>query len=105
VPYYITHHPSGGYKPEPPLKAHGELTIGYGSAETPRPFVYEIPRGRDLDVGFLKIYLSTEAIDLSDIHEAFSETRSCTPIWRPQPQNLLGTILIPIIQRRRQSSS
>jgi hypothetical protein len=106
VPYNITHLRSEEHKLEPPLKGQGELTCGYGSTEWP-PYVYQLSPGRDLDVGFLKIYLSTEAVDLSDIPQgsAFTETRRSAPVWHPQPLNLLGTIIIPIIQRRRQSLS
>lgn len=103
MPYCTTNRP---YKPEPPLKSQGELAVGYGSWGV-SPFTYLVPLGRDLDVGFLKIYLTTEAVDLSDIQQSspFHETRRSAPVWHPRPQNLLGTILIPIIQRRHQTSS
>jgi len=105
VPYCVAWFPSGERKREPLLKGQGELTIGYGSEEW-RPFVYEVPNERDLDLGFLKIYLSTQAVDFSGVQQRpalFGIWKS--PIWRPQMQSLLGTVLIPIIQRRRQNSS
>jgi len=108
VPYYVTHCPSGEHnKLESPLKNQGELTVGYGPGGW-APFVYRLKNGRDLDVGFLKIYLSTQPVDLSGIQQgsAFSETRYGSP-WRSlnQPQELWGTIVIPIIQRRNPNSS
>jgi len=105
VPYYTTQCPSDKHALEHPLKGEGELTVGYGSGGWP-PFVYQIHKGRDLDVGFLKIYLSTQPVDLSGIKQgsAFSETRSGTP-WSAPPGEFWDTIIIPIIQRRNPNSS
>jgi hypothetical protein len=54
-----------------------------------------------LDVGFLKIYLSTQPVDLSGIQQqsAFLENRTGKE-WHQEPQDAWDTVLIPIIQRR-----
>ena len=99
--YYTTTCPGGEHsRLESPLKGNGELCVGYGPGGWP-PLAYEIRKGQDLDVGFLKIYLSTQPVDLSRIEQqsAFLENRGAT-VWRPEPQDVWDTILIPIIQRR-----
>ena len=59
---------------DPPLKANGSLTIGYSSNGHSKvhpggsgPFVYECRPGQDVDVGFLKLFLSKQYIDLSTL--------------------------------------
>jgi hypothetical protein len=108
VPYYITNCPSGEHcKLESPLKGHGELCVGYGSGGW-KPFAYELQKGRNLDVGFLKIYLSTQPVDLSGIKQqsAFLGEPRVTKEWQPEPpEDAWDTILIPIIQRRNPSPS
>ena len=105
MPYYTTNCPGGDHsKLASPLKSNGELCVGYGSGGAP-PYIYHIRKGQYLDVGFLKIYLSTQPIDLSGIQQkpAFLETHTVTP-WHWEPQDAWDTILIPIILRRNQSS-
>ncbi|KAF5344791.1 hypothetical protein D9758_014428 [Tetrapyrgos nigripes] len=47
---------------ETPLPAHDCLTIGYGSSGTP-PYSYLVREGEDVDVGALKLFLSTDYVD------------------------------------------
>ena len=105
MPYYTTKCLSGVHsKLESPLKGNGELCVGYGSGGW-KPFSYQLQKGQNLDIGFLKIYLSTRPVDISGIqqHSAFlGEPRTATE-WHPEPQDAWDTILIPIIQRRNQS--
>ena len=106
MPCYITNSTSGEHnKLESPLKRKGELCVGYGP-EGWRTLTYNIRKGQDLDVGFLKIYLSTQPVDLSGIQQqsAFLANRSAGE-WHPEPQSLWDTVLIPIIQRRNPRSS
>jgi hypothetical protein len=107
VPYYTTHCPSGGHSElESPLKGNGELCVGYGSGGW-KPFSYELQKGRNVDVGFLKIYLSTRPVDLSGIQQesAFEGEPRTPKEWHPEPQDAWDTILIPIIQRRDSNSN
>jgi hypothetical protein len=73
-PYFLPPFVSG-VKQEvvPPLGPKGRLTIGYSNGSDKvhpggsGPFVYECRPGQDVDVGFLKLFLSTQYIDLSTL--------------------------------------
>ncbi|EDR08533.1 uncharacterized protein LACBIDRAFT_297307 [Laccaria bicolor S238N-H82] len=92
---------STNYRVDVPLqKKGGTLTLGYGSAgET--PFEYYIPDNQDLDVGFLKTFLSTEPLDLSKIpqHSPFVDARGMGAANR-DPTPTWGSILVPVVQHR-----
>ncbi|KAF9240013.1 hypothetical protein BU15DRAFT_61646 [Melanogaster broomeanus] len=64
------------------------------------PYRYFLRNGQDVDVGYLKLFLSTEHVDLSHVpqHSPFADLRvealadiKTTPTW--------DTILIPVVQR------
>ena len=59
---------AGNARVDPPLEPHGTLTIGYGSAGAV-PFNYYLWGDQKLDVGCLKLFLSTEYADLSHISQ------------------------------------
>ncbi|KAF8970573.1 caspase domain-containing protein [Flammula alnicola] len=60
---------SGHSNPEPPLKRQGTMTIGYGgSAFSPSTFILD--DNQDVDVGFFRLILSTEPIDLQNIPQS-----------------------------------
>ena len=102
------------------LKKHDTLTIGYGSRVSV-PFCFTLFReeGRkehttgevplkndrnqymDMDVGFLKLFISTEAIELSHIPQLspFQTIRS-SGLWSERWNGIWDTILVPIIQRQ-----
>ncbi|PBK98277.1 hypothetical protein ARMGADRAFT_1008727 [Armillaria gallica] len=48
------------------LPPYGSLTIGYGASGTV-PHMYTLRKGQHVDVGFLKLFFSTEYLDLSDV--------------------------------------
>jgi hypothetical protein len=48
---------------DPPLLPKGSLTIGYGSGGEP-PHKFFLREGQDIDINFLKIFLSTKPTDL-----------------------------------------
>ena len=106
MPYYTTNCLSGGHELESPLKGNGELCVGYGSGGW-KPFGYELQEGQNLDVGFLKIYLSTQPVDLSGIQQqaAFLGEPRTTTDWHLKQQDAWDTILIPIIQRSNPNPS
>ncbi len=55
-----------GQKMDPSMKPKQSLRIGYGSGRaTPR--IYLLQEGQSSDIGFVKVFLSTEAVDLSHI--------------------------------------
>ncbi|KIM22184.1 hypothetical protein M408DRAFT_28909, partial [Serendipita vermifera MAFF 305830] len=62
---------------DPPLLKGESLAVGYGAGGA-QPFKYFLPKGRDLDVGFVKIFISSEPVDLSAVPQAspFEDTRA-----------------------------
>ncbi|RXW22833.1 hypothetical protein EST38_g3034 [Candolleomyces aberdarensis] len=91
------------------LKKDSMVEIGYGKSSIP-PFECGVPEGLDLTTGFLKVYFTSKAVDLSHVPQTtpFSETRTggmmelrgFTPP-PPSPQAICGTVLIPVIQKRK----
>lgn len=81
-------------------KNGGTLSIGYGNNGT-LPFAYFLRPNQLVDVGFLKLFLSTSPIDLSALPQPtpFNITRSGVNFSRPAVDTW-GTILIPIVQHR-----
>ncbi|KDR74092.1 hypothetical protein GALMADRAFT_141828 [Galerina marginata CBS 339.88] len=103
--YYETPAACGNYKPDFPLKKMGgTLTIGYGCGGV-TPFSFELSKGQDVDVGFVKLFVSTMAIDLSRFRQdsPFSSTRTMTH-WPGRPNEAWDSILISVIQRRKKAS-
>ncbi|EIM79947.1 uncharacterized protein STEHIDRAFT_163202 [Stereum hirsutum FP-91666 SS1] len=50
------------------IDAHTSLTIGYGAGGG-NPRMYHVRQGRDVDVGFLKLFVSTQWVDYSHIKQ------------------------------------
>ncbi|KAI0309055.1 hypothetical protein OF83DRAFT_1072600 [Amylostereum chailletii] len=67
TPYY--HSPVSGKQADPSIPAEGSLTIGYGSGGA-APYKYFLRPGQTLDVGYLKLFLSTKPVDLSSIPQS-----------------------------------
>jgi hypothetical protein len=85
---------------DPPLKPNGSLSIGYGSGGSP-PFTYYIEEGQSVDVGFLKLFLTTEYVDFSDVPQLSPFERGRGITQRPRnSQPLWDTILLPVVQRK-----
>ena len=77
---------------DPPLPSHGSISFGYGEA----PLVFSLDKGRDVEVGFLKLFICTEYEDLSDMEQ---EAR---PIGRAKFDKKVGrwdTIEVMIVVR------
>ena len=92
---------AGKGKVDPPLAPHQSLTIGYGAAGS-APYTYYLRPGQDVDVGFLKLFLTTEYVDLSCVTQESSfrtvtqprtdmEVQSTAPLW--------GTVMVTVVQR------
>src|SRR6266446_2884031 len=99
VPYYEPSSTAGQFTPDVPLpKNGGVLTIGYGSGGAPAQTFY-LRSGQNLDVGFLKIFLSTKPVDLSSIAQSspFEMTRSSALLARTN-EGAWGTMLILVVQ-------
>jgi hypothetical protein len=88
---------------DPPLRPGGSLSIGYGAGGSP-PFTFRVDEGQALDVGFLKLFLTTEYVNFSNIAQVSPfERESGRKPHRVQmkcPQ-LWDTILIPLVQRKK----
>ncbi|KAH8817924.1 caspase domain-containing protein [Flagelloscypha sp. PMI_526] len=99
----LIHKPSFSVgKPDLCLPAGGTLPVGFGNSGTgPRTFV--LPQGLDLDLTYLKIFVSTQYLDLSSIEPTPSlpekrkvgvkVTRTSDGVW--------NTLCVPVIQRRQ----
>ncbi|KAA1472278.1 hypothetical protein DENSPDRAFT_171259 [Dentipellis sp. KUC8613] len=87
-------------KVDAPLKPQKSLTIGYGAGGA-APYEYYLEDGQDIDVGFLKLFVSTEPVDLSHVPQAspFTDGRGGKPS-PPKTEPTWDTILVPIIQHR-----
>jgi len=85
---------------DPPLKPKASLSIGYGSGGSP-PFTYFIDEGQSVDVGFLKLFLTTEYVDFSDVPQLSPFERGRKIVLRQRKiQPLWDTILVPVVQRK-----
>ncbi|KZV62920.1 hypothetical protein PENSPDRAFT_692080 [Peniophora sp. CONT] len=96
--------PSTAHGAEPSLPPQGNLCVGYGAGGS-QPFTCFLRSDQTLDVGFLKIFITTEIIDLSGMAQVSTFTgskardirrlrlvREVEPLW--------DTIEIPLVQRR-----
>jgi len=105
--YYLP--PATGVNAAPSLPGDGKLTIGYGDGGG-IPMGFYVRDGQTLDIGFLKIFVSTESVDLegtqwSDVPAFQSTERAMRPYGaiEPQPQPLpdsWDTVEIAVVQRR-----
>jgi hypothetical protein len=99
----LIHKPSfAGETPDPCLKARGILPVGYGSSGT-APRIFSLSEGLDIDVTFLKLFVSTIYIDLSSIEAApgFSAHRKDSEANFGLSGGEWNTVCVPVIQKRR----
>ncbi|PBK98365.1 hypothetical protein ARMGADRAFT_1008792 [Armillaria gallica] len=83
------------------LPPYGWLTIGYGAGGTV-PHMYTLRKGQDVDVGFLKLFFSTEYMDLSGVvqNSPFDDVRQS---GRPPVRKSLylwHTVCIAVVQTK-----
>ncbi|KAF8188662.1 hypothetical protein BJ912DRAFT_968135 [Pholiota molesta] len=81
------------------------LEIGFGTAGYD-PQIFEITNGLNTEVEFLKIYLSTESVDLSYLEQLspFDPTRGMGPLI-PKPPVIWADIVVPIVLRRHSTAT
>ncbi|KAJ7141488.1 hypothetical protein C8R44DRAFT_604425 [Mycena epipterygia] len=100
--YYLSGSAAAG-KADVSIPPKKSLTIGFGDGGAV-PYTYCLRPNQNVDVGYLKVYLSTEYIDHSGIAQAspFEERRS----WKQEEKKryLWDTITIPLIQQKGASS-
>ncbi|CCM00515.1 uncharacterized protein FIBRA_02549 [Fibroporia radiculosa] len=101
---YYTPSTAGQYQLDSPLtKDGGILTIGYGTSGVPAISYFLRPE-QDIDVGLIKIFLTTRPVDMSMIPQTspFLAGRDTpSPSGQRVDVDAWGAILIPVIQRRK----
>ncbi|KAF5342908.1 hypothetical protein D9758_015402 [Tetrapyrgos nigripes] len=90
---------------ETPLPARDCLTIGYGSSGTP-PYSYFVREGEDVDVGALKLFLSTDYVEYRRIaqkspFENDHRGGGAKRVDRLSKRSLWDTMTVAIVQRKR----
>jgi len=98
--------PSAAQKLDVPLPRKiddvpGSLCIGYGSGGSV-PFSFFMRDGQDVDVGFLKLFLTTEPVDYSNIPQTspFHLDHRGNGTYKTKPRLIWDTILVAVVQRR-----
>ena len=87
---------------DPPLRPRSTLTIGYG-ATGGVPLAFEL-RGSQVDIGFLKLFLTTTQTDFGSLAQGspFGSTRAPLPkndvMKKLQTMDLWGTVMVTIVQ-------
>jgi hypothetical protein len=84
----------------------GSLTVGFGLGSTP-PLTYVIRQEQEMDVGFLKLFLTTQPVDYSGIPQSSPfdpKVRGCGK-YIPKPALLWHTVLVAIVQKRSPSTT
>ncbi|KZV74055.1 hypothetical protein PENSPDRAFT_732472 [Peniophora sp. CONT] len=78
----------------------GELTIGYGAGGG-QPYKFFLRDGQELDVGFIKLFITTEPVDLSGIAQRspFAMARDGITAANP-PAAVWDTAMITVVQRK-----
>ncbi|KAK0187308.1 hypothetical protein F5146DRAFT_1105099 [Armillaria mellea] len=76
------------------------LAIGYGASGTV-PHMYLLREGQDVDVGFLKLFYSTEYVDLAGIVQdsPFTESRGGAQAT-PESRSLWDSMCVAVVQKR-----
>lgn len=93
---------AGEHTVDPPLKRGQELPIGYGSGgHTARRYTIEDPT-QDLEVGFLKLFISSQYVDFSKVEQnsPFGDASRAMKKAKVSPPRFWDAIFIPLIQRR-----
>ncbi|KAF8887263.1 caspase domain-containing protein [Gymnopilus junonius] len=93
--------PMASYNVDPNLKAATALTFGYGSGGAPA-LTYHVPEHQEMDFGFLKLFVSNKAIDLSHVVQSSpfnSELDRALIMTQRKSYDFWASITVPIIQR------
>lgn len=82
------------------IPAGGVLPIGYGSSGR-EPREYWLREGQNVDFGFIKLFVSTDYVDLSGISQPspFDDNRADRPRTVDNRDAVWDTILIHVVQR------
>lgn len=96
--YYVPGNAKNGDIPAC-LPAGGCLTIGYGAGGA-LPWSYELRKGQDVDVGFLKLFVSTKSVDYSHVEQQspFPQFRLGRQLQKPV-RPAWGSITVAMVQK------
>ncbi|PPQ88397.1 hypothetical protein CVT25_011276 [Psilocybe cyanescens] len=83
------------------LPANETLCIGFSDSGSP-PFEYFLRDKQEVDIGFLKLYLSPEFVDFSLVEQKtpFEEDQRGCRSFSPEKTQVWDTIIVPIVQRK-----
>ncbi|KAI0318754.1 caspase domain-containing protein [Amylostereum chailletii] len=89
-----------GGRPAFSLPPKGSLTIGYGDGGS-APYKYFLRKDQTVDVGFLRLFLSTEPLDLSAIPQKspFPSQRGADEVKIP-PKPMWDAVTVSIVQHQ-----
>ena len=78
------------------------LAIGYGSGGSV-PYTYYLRDGQDVDVGFLKLFLATQPLNLSDVRQAspFDPVHRGVDLVPAKTRLAWDALCVTVVQRRR----
>jgi hypothetical protein len=89
--------------PEPLLHPGGSIKLGQGPTEDDAPFIFTLNERQDEEFGFLKLFLSTEYVDFSNIEQP-SPFKGARSIGRAEGlfTNIMtwDAVLVTIVLRR-----
>ncbi|KAF8972429.1 caspase domain-containing protein [Flammula alnicola] len=90
----------GRFKPDAPLQPFSSVTIGYGAGGySQRSF--SLAAGQNVDVGFLKLFLTTRYVDYSNIPQPspFDKGRGAREV-PPKTMQTWDTIKVAVVQKK-----
>ncbi|KAH8793129.1 caspase domain-containing protein [Flagelloscypha sp. PMI_526] len=99
----LLHKPSfSNQKTDPCLRPGGVLPVGYWSSGT-GPRTFSLPDGQDVDVTYLKLFVSTRCIDLSSVEaiSPFSKVRADGEADTDLSEGQWDAYCVPVIQERQ----
>ncbi|KAJ7207140.1 hypothetical protein GGX14DRAFT_456331 [Mycena pura] len=84
---------------DPSIEKEGELTIGYGSGGA-RPLSVLMDDSDDVDVSYIKFFITTEYVDLSKIAQStpFENTRKI--VLESPTRKLFDTLLVTVVTKK-----
>ncbi|THU96129.1 hypothetical protein K435DRAFT_893462, partial [Dendrothele bispora CBS 962.96] len=86
---------------DPSIPKHGSLPIGYGSGGA-RPLEFVIDNSEDVDVSYIKFFITTEYVDLSRIAQASPFCNHDRSIALGSPsRRLFDTVLVTVVTKKK----
>jgi hypothetical protein len=89
-----------GGNADPPLPKRSELTIGFGDGGA-APWQFHLNDDEDMDVGFLKVFLTTSPAEFSSVAQDPFGPTSRHPLPPSNNVDLWGSITATILQMRQ----